>query len=187
MATATRPLRCSGALFCYDLQAGNGVCPLPIMFGSSRQREAPRRKPLPPLRIWAPNGDEAPPCMRWRGLAYAAPPWPADCSAAACYVALTSQHWHSDCSDALCYVATPVSESRYPRRSPGPSIVPVVSLGADPVFGGERFLLPIGCGAQGLSERSSRFFSHPQDICCLSRVHGSFPPRRPQFVHRSWG
>jgi hypothetical protein len=36
------------------------------------------------------------------------------------------------------------------RRSPGPSIVPVVSLGADPVFSGERFLLPQSRSAQGL-------------------------------------
>jgi hypothetical protein len=50
--------------------------------------------------------------------------------------------------------------------------VPSVSLGADPVFSGDRFLLPIESAAQGLSVRTSRFFSHPQDICCLSSVHG---------------
>jgi hypothetical protein len=78
------------------------------------------------------------------------------------------------------------SGSRRPRRLPGPSIVPLVSLGADPVFSGERFLLPIGSAAQALSARTSRFFSRPQDICCLSPVHGGFPPRstqlRPQLL-----
>jgi hypothetical protein len=78
-------------------------------------------------------------------------------------------------------VAPPVSDSRLPRRSPGPSVVPEVSLGADPVFSGERFLLPIGGVAQGLSQRSSRFFFHPQDIYRLSPVHGNFPPGRPQI------
>ena len=52
--------------------------------------------------------------------------------------------------------------------------------GADPVFGGERFLLPIGRAAQGLSARSSRFFFHPYDIFRLSPMHSNFPPRRPQ-------
>ena len=56
-----------------------------------------------------------------------------------------------------------------------------------PVFSGERFLLLIESAAQGLSARTSRFFSHPQDICCLSPVHGYFPPRRAQVVHRTRG
>jgi hypothetical protein len=58
---------------------------------------------------------------------------------------------------------------------------------ADPVFSGERFLLPIGWAAQALSARTSRFFCRPQDIWRLSPVHGNFPPRRPQVVHRSCG
>jgi hypothetical protein len=37
---------------------------------------------------------------------------------------------------------------------PGPSVSPVVSLGADPVFSGERFLLPFGRTAQGLSREN---------------------------------
>ena len=88
-----------------------------------------------------------------------------------------------------CFVprgATGRQAPRRPRRLPGPSIVPEVSLGADPVFSGERFLLPIGRAAQGLFPRSSRFFCRPQDICCLSPVHGRFPPRsaqlRPQLL-----
>ena len=57
---------------------------------------------------------------------------------------------------------------------------PGVSPWVVPVFGGERFLLPIGRAAQGLSARSSRFFFHPHDICRLSPMHTSFPPGRPQ-------
>jgi len=76
---------------------------------------------------------------------------------------------------------------RRPRRLPGPSVVPVVSLGADPVFSGERFLLPLSSGAQGLSARSSRFFGHPQDICCLSPVHGCFPPGHAQVRPQQLG
>jgi hypothetical protein len=115
------------------------------------------------------NGDEAPPCMRWRGLALPRSP---SCRS------LSLQLPYVNCN--VPRGAPPVSASRRPRRSPSPSSVPLVSLGADPVFSGERFLLLTQCLAQGLSARSSRFFSNPQDICCLSSVHGRFPPHRAQ-------
>jgi hypothetical protein len=69
-----------------------------------------------------------------------------------------------------------------PRHQPvtRPSDVPRVAPEADPVFSGEEFLLRIEGAAQGFSARSSRFFSHPQDICCLSPVHVRFPLRHTQ-------
>jgi len=137
------------------LMAGNVGLPALVMFAGPQPRESPRRSATL-------NGDEAPPCMRWRGLALPRGP---------SYRLLSCR---------VLRGVPPVSASRRPRQSPGPSSVPLVSLGADPVFSGEEFLLPTEAVAQGLSARSSRFFSHPQDICCLSSVHGRFPPSRSQ-------
>jgi hypothetical protein len=122
-----------------------------------------------PRRHATLNGDEAPPCMRWRGLAL---PHSPSCRSLSCSCRTLSRDEPRG--------SPPVSASRRPRQSPSPSSVPSVSLGADPVFSGERFLLLTQCIAQELSARSSRFFSHPQDICCLSSVHGRFPPHRAQ-------
>jgi hypothetical protein len=54
-------------------------------------------------------------------------------------------------------------------------------------LGGEEFLLPTEYAAQGFSARTSRFFGRPQDICCLSPVHGCFPLTVHRLIHRSWG
>ena len=145
------------------------VCPWPVMFAGRRPRESPRRGT-------ALYGDEAPPCMRWRGLALPRSP---GCRSLSCSCRSLS-------CDELRDVP-PVLGSRRLRQSPGPSSGPVVSLGADPVFSGERFLLPTHCAAQDLSARTSRFFSHPQDICCLSSVHGRFPLRRAQVYPQDLG
>jgi hypothetical protein len=40
---------------------------------------------------------------------------------------------------------------------------------------------------KGLSARTSRFFSHPQDICCLSPIYGRFPLRRAQACPQDLG
>ena len=136
--------------------------------------------------------------MRWRGLACASPPWQADCSATVRCVAVTSWPWQPiarpPCAARLPRCpGIPIAQlpcaarphrlpvSRRPRRLPSTSGVPRVSPEADPVFSGERFLLPMPLAAQGLSARTSRFFSRPQDICCLSPVHSRFPPRRAQL------
>ena len=138
--------------------------------------------------------------MRWRGLALCHAALATDCSDTGRCVTHASPHRQADCSAAahrvaVCLAAlasrllrccllrgaTGRQAPRPPRRLPGPSVVPKVALGADPVFSGERFLLPIGSAAQGLSARTSRFFSHPQDICCLSPVHGRFPPSSAQL------
>jgi hypothetical protein len=64
---------------------------------------------------------------------------------------------------------------------------PSVSLGPEPVFSGEEFLLPTAPTAQGLSAISSRFFCRPQDICRLSPVHSSFPLDHAQVCpHFLW-
>ncbi len=62
---------------------------------------------------------------------------------------------------------------------------PPVSLGLEPVFCGEEFLLPTAPAAQGLSVISSRFFCRPQDICRLSPVHSSFPLAYAQVCPQS--
>ena len=62
---------------------------------------------------------------------------------------------------------------------------PPVSLGLEPVFCGEEFLLPTAPAAQGLSAISSRFFCRPQDICRLSPVHSSFPLAYAQVCPQS--
>jgi hypothetical protein len=97
-----------------------------------------------------------------------------------CATDLRRQHDACDVSR----MATTGVRSRRLRQSPGPSGVPLVSLGADPVFSGEEFLLPTECAAQAFSARSSRFFRHPQDIRRLSHVHGRFPPLHAQAVHK---
>jgi hypothetical protein len=74
-------------------------------------------------------------------------PGPADCSATACcgtYLAALT----TDRSTAVFGAVPLVSDSRFLARSPGPVGVPSVSLGADPVFSGERFLLLMECAAQ---------------------------------------
>ena len=62
---------------------------------------------------------------------------------------------------------------------------PPVSLGLEPVFSGEEFLLPTAPAAQGFSGISSRFFCRPQDICRLSPVHSSFPLAYAQVCPQS--
>jgi hypothetical protein len=62
---------------------------------------------------------------------------------------------------------------------------PPVSLGLEPVFCGEEFLLATAPAAQGLSAISSRFFCRPQDICRLSPVHSSFPLAYAQVCPQS--
>jgi hypothetical protein len=160
---ASRPIRLSLDLLWNDTFNGSERgYEWSATFAGRRVRASPRRQATL-------NGDEAPPCMRWRGLALPRSPSRRSLSLQLPYV---------NCN--VPRGAPPVSASRRPRRSPSPSSVPLVSLGADPVFSGERFLLLTECIAQGLSARSSRFFSHPQDICCLSSVHGRFPPDRAQ-------
>ena len=66
------PPRCRGAPFCYDLHGRERALRPPVRFASARPREHPGKSRW---RYLARNGDEAPPCMRWRGLAYAPPPW----------------------------------------------------------------------------------------------------------------
>jgi len=79
-------------------------------------------------------------------------PWSADCSAG---------RWLRGPTGVRTPPSVPVAR---------PSDVPWVSPGADPVFSGERFLLPQMRAAQGLSASSSRFFltstGHPLFIPC---------------------
>ena len=142
-----------------------GTCTAaPVTFARPQRRELSNRGATL-------NGDEAPPCMRWRGLALPHRPG-RRLLGNLCCVALPRRPGEPIAQLPCAARAPLVPDSRHAVRSPRPCCVPSVSLGADPVFSGERFLLPIESAAQGLSARTSRFFSHPQDICCLSSVHG---------------
>ena len=113
--------------------------------------------PARPRRASARQCDEAPPCMRWRGLALPRGPG------------------HPIARGPHASRLPPVSGSRCQHRLPGPSRDAPGCPGAEPVFSGEEFLLPTAPAAQGLSVICSRFFCRPQDIRRLSPVHGSFP------------
>ena len=83
--------------------AENGFDHGPVRFASWRSRE-PRQRGR--AAILARLCDEAPPCMRWRGLAFAPRPWPPDCSRAERLAATTSVRF---------WLSAPVARP-FPRR-----------------------------------------------------------------------
>jgi hypothetical protein len=112
-----------------------------------------------------PDGDEAPPCMRWRGLA-----WP--CGPGCRLLGYRVPHDPHRCQASAANSGRPVVLA-VPGFPPGRSPSSVV----------RAVLLPTRRRAQGLRAGIPRFFFHPQDICRLSPVRCSFPPAHPQPVH----
>jgi hypothetical protein len=172
--------------------------PWPVAFAGPRSRELPHRGATL-------NGDEAPPCMRWRGLAL--PRCPHRRLLGNRVLRGGPPHHTGKPIAQMPYVAW-----RLPRR-PGKPIarmpcatrhhrcqVPAIRPGRPARAAFPRF--PLGripssvvrdfyCQSsqqhKGLSARTSRFFSHPQDICCLSSVHGRFPPGCAQACPQDLG
>ena len=82
---------------------GNGFDHLP---GQVCRLAVTGTTPARPRRVSACPCDEAPPCMRWRGLAFAPGPWPPDCSGAERLAATTSVRF---------WLSAPVARP-FPRR-----------------------------------------------------------------------
>jgi hypothetical protein len=113
--------------------------------------------------------DEAPPCMRWRGLASPTRPW-----------------WpvaRLPCATRLPLAACRAAESPVSRASAPPGVASGVSTSSVV----KQFYRCVWPGHKAFGQDRRRKFSRPQDICRLSPVRLRFPPVIHTTVHSGVG